>query len=675
MVEAGRSDDLKAIFVQKSKKYDERTITGKSKESLGLTLAGAEADNWEVLRRNKRSIRLKKDKPQDRQLEDDLWCLLYRMGFHELNTDRKFAIRVDEKTQPRLLDVFAKDDESVIIIECTHSRTGGNKSIKSLIDKINAIRADIVTKIHQHYGRPRIKVKFAIATHDIAVRDGDRARAEASGIPIITEADLAYFQRVTDYIKTAARYQFLGRYLRDERVEGLRTKVPATRGRMGGQVFYNFLMSPHDLLKIAYISHKAKTSNDDLETYQRMVKPSRLKEIGRYIDDDGQFPTNIVINLKTSNPLQFDLAGDDAANGFLHLPGLYGSAWVIDGQHRLYGYAHAKRDEASDRSVLPVLAYENLPTPKEIKLFVDINTKQVKVPAILVKEIVSSLDISDPDPKRRLEALEARIVMMLDDYAPTKDRILIVSGERTHKRCLTLNSFCDGISDNSLIGTIERGSGSKFGYIKPGPLSDLSDNPTATMRKAVSAIAQYLNLFAENLEVHWKLGDAKGGYLATNNGIRALLRLFGRVIAFSERTDNVRFSAMDADEIIERVTPYVRHVVDYFKHASATEITETYRNVGSSRATVDQSCFKMMAEIYSREPSFETAELAEWRSRQDIAGTSEARKMIDDIEGVIFGDVINTLQAKWGPLLSGMYVINNGTTATKTTKSDINSYI
>jgi DNA sulfur modification protein DndB len=244
----------------------------------------------------------------------------------------------------------------VFIIECTHSRGGGSKSVKSLIDKINAIRADIITKIHQHYGRPRIKVKFSIATHDITIRDSDKSRAEASGIPIITEADLTYFQRVTDYIKTAARYQFLGRYLRDERVEGLRTKVPAAKGRMGGQVFYNFLMSPHDPLKIAYISHKAKTSNDDLETYQRIVKPARLKEIGKYIDGGGQFPTNIVVNLKTTSPLQFDLAGEDAATGFLHLPGLYGSAWVIDGQHRLYGYAHAKRDEASDRSVLPVLA-------------------------------------------------------------------------------------------------------------------------------------------------------------------------------------------------------------------------------------------------------------------------------------------------------------------------------
>jgi DNA sulfur modification protein DndB len=105
-------DDLKAIFIKKSKKYDEDRITANSKEALELKLAGAVADEWEVLKRNKRSIRLKKDKPKDRQLEDDVWCLLYRMGFQELNVDRNFSIRVDDKTQPRQFDVFCKDNET-----------------------------------------------------------------------------------------------------------------------------------------------------------------------------------------------------------------------------------------------------------------------------------------------------------------------------------------------------------------------------------------------------------------------------------------------------------------------------------------------------------------------------------------------------------------------------------
>jgi DGQHR domain-containing protein len=92
----------------------------------------------------------------------------------------------------------------------------------------------------------------------------------------------------------------------------------------------------------------SKASNDDLETYQRMVKPTRLAAIGRYIDEGGTFPTNIVINFKREN-LRFDPREKfgDTATGILSLPGQYGSAWVVDGQHRLYGYAYATREDQS----------------------------------------------------------------------------------------------------------------------------------------------------------------------------------------------------------------------------------------------------------------------------------------------------------------------------------------
>ena len=74
---------------------------------------------------------------------------------------------------------------------------------------------------------------------------------------------------------------------------------------MGGTTFYNFLISPFDLLKIGYISHKTSSSINDFETYQRMIKPSRLRNIAKYVDEGGKFPTNIVINFKSRAGLQF----------------------------------------------------------------------------------------------------------------------------------------------------------------------------------------------------------------------------------------------------------------------------------------------------------------------------------------------------------------------------------
>ena len=536
-------------------------------------------------------------------------------------------------------------------MECTHARDVGPKSVKGLIDKISGIRDELVKAVHTHYGREKkLKIKCAIAIRNIELREADKARAQAAGIPIISDNDINYFNRLVDILKSAARYQFLGRYLSGEKVEGLRTKVPATRGRAGKTTFYNFLISPHELLRVSYISHMAKSSNDDLHTYQRMVKPARLKSIGRYIDDGGTFPTNIVINFKRDD-LQFDPRENfgETATGILSLPGQYGSAWVIDGQHRLYGYAYANRKAENDHSSVSVLAYENLPIRQEIELFVDINTQQVKVSRNLVNEIVSSLNVEDPDLKKRLEAMCARVAMRLDSYAksPIKNRILTVAEGRTRTRCLTLTSLADGIDENHLLGTLHRNTKGNPPAILPGPLADPSVDAQATMSRAIETISHYLMLFSEPLETHWELGDDKGGYLCTNLGIRALLQLLRRLIAFVEVKENVRAITLKPDDLVDRLRPYVASLTEYFKTADVADIAR-FRNRGSSLQSVDQNCFQMMVIINEKNSTFDTQELRNYIESQDAEGTKQARDMIDEINRILFHDVISTLKNKFG---------------------------
>jgi DNA sulfur modification protein DndB len=76
------------------------------------------------------------------------------MGFKELNFDRNFSIQVSEKTPKRQIDVFAKDDETVFIVECTHSRDAGPKSLMALLDKLGAVRA---------FARFGVTVRFTVA--------------------------------------------------------------------------------------------------------------------------------------------------------------------------------------------------------------------------------------------------------------------------------------------------------------------------------------------------------------------------------------------------------------------------------------------------------------------------------------------------------------------------------
>src|SRR5438128_2362914 len=78
------------------------------------------AKRWEVHREGKAKVRLKRFKPHDLMLEDQAWCLLYRMGYPELN-GRRFKIqyeRRDGSVGEKQIDAFAKDDETVVVAEC-----------------------------------------------------------------------------------------------------------------------------------------------------------------------------------------------------------------------------------------------------------------------------------------------------------------------------------------------------------------------------------------------------------------------------------------------------------------------------------------------------------------------------------------------------------------------------
>jgi hypothetical protein len=66
---------LKPVYATKSKPVDEKTVSATGKAALDLKISGEEADGWRVVRSNKSSVRLAKEKPVDRQLEDDVWSL------------------------------------------------------------------------------------------------------------------------------------------------------------------------------------------------------------------------------------------------------------------------------------------------------------------------------------------------------------------------------------------------------------------------------------------------------------------------------------------------------------------------------------------------------------------------------------------------------------------------
>ena len=154
------SDEVPSELRRRKSKDTYKTVSASSKKLIAQKERLEEADGWRIVRRNAKSTRMAKAKPADEQLEDEVWSILAQMGFKEMSKGRQFTIAVGNSLPPRQIDVFAKDDETVIIVECTRRDTPGKKSMAQLIEKIRAIRANLHKSIRKVYGRQaKLKVK------------------------------------------------------------------------------------------------------------------------------------------------------------------------------------------------------------------------------------------------------------------------------------------------------------------------------------------------------------------------------------------------------------------------------------------------------------------------------------------------------------------------------------
>ncbi len=119
-----------------------------------------------------------------------------------------------------------------------------------------------------------------------------------------------------------------------------------------------------------------------------------------------------------------------------------------------------------------------------------------------------------------------------------------------------------------------------------------------------------------------------------------------RLITFIER-DGVRAVALEPEDLVNRLAPLVAPVVSYFRAADPADIAR-FRNRGSSLLSVSQNAWQMMAIIGEANSEFDLPEVRAYLESQDAEGTKQAKDMIDEINRIVFADVLATLKAHYG---------------------------
>jgi hypothetical protein len=141
-------EKLRGLARARTRDYETKTVHPKLMDE-------ETAKGWSVLKKNKKSVRLKRAKPAWKSLEDRVWSLLYRMNFSEMSADGGATI-VTVAKEPEgpesQIDVVAIDHEIVLAVECKASEKPSKRSqFQEELSRLSVLRDSLIRAVKEQY--------------------------------------------------------------------------------------------------------------------------------------------------------------------------------------------------------------------------------------------------------------------------------------------------------------------------------------------------------------------------------------------------------------------------------------------------------------------------------------------------------------------------------------------
>jgi DNA sulfur modification protein DndB len=354
------------------------------------------------------------------------------------------------------------------------------------------------------------------------VSEANMQYAKQRHIQVWQEKDLHYFESVVDSIGTYAKYELINSFglstveeTQIHNVLAIKFSQPFPESPVD---LFMFTVPPEKLLKTCVIYRRVRGSG---EAYQRMVSKKRLGSVKKYVTSSGAIlPPNLIVHLGdnvTWNPIQ--LPNRDRNNnqitiarerdyelGILSIPLKYASIELIDGQHRLFGFATANQT-LKEHFNLSVIGLKKLEEKKKREIFIAINDKMRRVDANLVTYLKYTDNESECQAKSELMAI--KIVVELNKTSPFKNKIKLFDiGEQI----ITLKGFA-GYDLKTLLGT-------------KGLLRQYYPNNDS--REYITALRLYFSVLQNMFRVQWH--DPEKYIILTNRGISAFLKVLKSIL-------------------------------------------------------------------------------------------------------------------------------------------------
>jgi len=454
---------------------------------------------------------MKNKKPtKGEDLRTRIMVLFQKAGF-EVTPKDKDDKEVEVEISPgkiRPIDLLAKTRGLKIMIECT------GKDLKSVTAYIHDKSKIAKTAKFD-------KVLLVITNKDIKKEDLDYVRKQDG--EIWTEKEIRYYEAIVSAIGEWAKYEIihsLGLHTDEEKtihnVYALKIKQPLIDSQAD---IFLFSINPEFLLKTGVIFRKARS---EAATYQRMLRKPRLPKIASFVSKQNAiFPVDIIVSLgdkvkssKLDSSKFCDSNGDPIAithkNAEVHvlqLPLEYSSLEIIDGQHRLFGFAKVPEDNIRKTFNLIVAGIKRMDFSQRRDLFVSINDNSRRVDP----NLVAYLKYTDEENecKQDSELMAIKITVELNKIKPFQNKIKLLD---VGKEKITLKGF----SGYHLKGLV-----SKEGLLR-------KYYPNNESKEYIAILATYFSIVKDIFKNQWN--NPKEYIVATNRGISAFLQLLGSIM-------------------------------------------------------------------------------------------------------------------------------------------------
>ena len=410
--------------------------------------------------------------------EENVRKFLIEYGFSDVGGGSKFRIGGVQ------VDACGGVDDYLLIIDATTTKSNVVRKITEMRGKLSQFKSFEVQNdgINLDQYKKYKEIILIIATKSL-IDDGAHQKASTFE-PVVHIWDkqfFDYYNELKRLIKGFSKYQLLGE-LRVGYNSGKTMKFAAMR--IPSQVYsniYSFVAPPQDLLEICYV---ARRESGDEKYYQRLINPAKLNKIATYIRKGKSFANNIIVAIpedianSTSFKKESELQSVDF--GELTIPKTYRSLWIIDGQHRLYGYSGVK-GPLSPKDVLQVAAIENVNIEEQRELFIKINKEQSPVQTDLLWDLYST---AEPDNEKT--GVLSRLAKHLDTLQQFHGKIYYpLRAPKKTREQISISKVCNAIEDARLTKGTVKGN-------RPNPFYD--NDPEKKIKKVAKGIDEFYRI-------------------------------------------------------------------------------------------------------------------------------------------------------------------------------------